>query len=55
MADQCDCEAKARAQAFFASLAAEMRRPSYGEQSREFARALLLRAQEANLYTPEPQ
>lgn len=48
-------EAKfARAQAFFQGFADEMRRPSYGDQARDFGRALLLRAQEANLYTPPP-
>lgn len=42
-------------QAFFQRIADEMRRPSYGDQAREFARALLIRAQEAGLYTPENQ
>lgn len=41
-----------RTQAFFQRLADEMRRPSYGDMARDFGRALLLRAQEANLYTP---
>ena len=41
-----------RAQRFFAVLAAEMRRPSFGEQSAGIIRALLLRAEEASLYSP---
>ena len=44
---------RAKAQRFFASLAAEMRKPSFGEQSQSLMRALLLRAQEAQLYRPE--
>ena len=40
-------------QAFFAGFAAEMRKPSYGDQARDFGKALLLRAQEAGLYAPE--
>ena len=42
-----------KAQRFFAELAAEMRKPHFGEAFREYQRALLTRAQEANLYTPE--
>lgn len=52
------CEAekeaiRAGSQTYFANLAGEMRRPHFGEQFREIYRALLLRAQEAGLYTPE--
>ncbi len=47
-------EIQRRAQAFFASLAAEVRRPSYGVMQRDFAIELLKRAQEAKLYEPEP-
>ncbi len=43
---------RAHQQAFFAGFDLEMRKPSYGDQARDFGRALLLRAQEANLYTP---
>ena len=42
-----------KSQAFFSGLAAEIRKPSYGDQHREFVRALLIRAQEAELYSPE--
>ncbi len=41
-----------RAQEFFAALAAETRRPSFGDKDREFVRNLLLRAQEAGLFDP---
>ena len=40
-------------QQFFARLAAEMRRPSFGERDREVVKNILLRAQEAGLYRPE--
>lgn len=43
---------KAAPQKFFADFAAEMRRPSFGEMQAGFMRTLLLRAQEAKLYTP---
>jgi hypothetical protein len=42
-----------RAQAFFAQLAAEARKPHFGDAFRDYQRALLLRAQEQGLYTPE--
>lgn len=40
-------------QAFFANLAAETRKPHFGGMQREWVQALLIRAQEAQLYTPE--
>lgn len=46
-------QAKTKSQTYFSNLAAEMRRPHFGEQFREIYRALLLRAQEAGLYSPE--
>lgn len=46
-------EAPARAQAFFAQLADSLRTPHASEPYREFVKALLLRAEEAKLYTPE--
>lgn len=42
-----------RTQAFFADIAHEMRRPSFGEMAASTMQALLNRAQEAQLYTPE--
>ncbi len=39
-------------QAFFAQLAAESLRPSYGGQERDFIRSLLIRAEESKLYDP---
>lgn len=41
-----------RAQLFFEELANETRKPHFGDQAREWVRALLLRAQEADLYRP---
>lgn len=46
-------EAVQRAQLFFATIAAEMRRPSFGDMAKSVLGPVLLRAQEANLYTPE--
>jgi hypothetical protein len=43
----------AKSQAFFHALALEIRKPSYGVLQKDFASALLLRAQEAQLYVPE--
>ena len=43
----------ARVQMFFADLAGEMRKPAYSEFTAQWTRALLLRAAEAGLYTPE--
>ena len=40
-------------QAFFEALAAECRRPHVGDAFKTFTHALLLRAQEARIYTPE--
>lgn len=40
-------------QAFFAQLAESLRTPHASEPYREFVKALLLRAEEAKLYTPE--
>ena len=40
-------------QTFFAGLAASARMPGFGEKEREYTKHILLRAQEANLYTPE--
>jgi len=42
-------------QGFFASLALELRKPHFGEHAKSLTTALLLRAQEAGLYTPEPR
>ncbi len=42
-----------RVQKFFADLALEMRKPHFGEHAKIFTMALLNRAQEAHLYTPE--
>lgn len=42
-----------RAQAFFADIALEMRRPSFGEMAASTMQSLLNRAIEAKLYTPE--
>jgi hypothetical protein len=44
--------AATKAQAFFATLAAESRRPSFGEMQSGWTRNLLLRAQEAGLFDP---
>lgn len=44
---------KSGTQAFFAALATEARRPHFGDQAKEWTRALLLRAEEAGLYQPE--
>lgn len=41
-----------RAQKFFATIAAESRRPSFGEMQAGWTKALLARAQEAQLYDP---
>jgi len=41
---------RSRTQAFFVGLAVEMRKPWFGDGSRDMYRALLLRAQEAGLY-----
>lgn len=41
-----------RTQCFFAQLATEARRPSYGEMQAGWTRSMLLRAQEAGLYDP---
>jgi hypothetical protein len=43
-----------RTQLFFASYAEEVRKPHYSHQHRDWVRGLLIRAQEAGLYTPEP-
>ncbi len=43
---------ESKAQAFFARLLDETRRPSYGDAQRDFIRNLVLRAQEAGLYEP---
>jgi hypothetical protein len=43
---------KAKTQRFFAQLALEARKPSFGEQAAGWTRALLLRAQEAGLFDP---
>ncbi len=40
-------------QAFFETLAAECRRPHVGDAFKTFTASLLLRAQEARIYTPE--
>lgn len=42
-----------RSQGFFEALAAETRKPHYGGAQREWAQQILIRAQEAHLYTPE--
>ena len=44
---------RAKSQAFFHALALELRKPSYGVMQRDYASALLLRAQEAKLYVPQ--
>ena len=48
-----EADTLARAQSFFAAIAVEIRRPHFGEVQAGFMKALLLRAQEAHLYTPE--
>lgn len=40
------------AQAFFASMAVEIRRPGVGDNFKVYTRQLLLRAQELGLYKP---
>lgn len=45
---------KHRAQAFFADLSAESRRPSFGHMAMDWTNALLNRATEAGLYRPDP-
>lgn len=40
-------------QTFFSTMAAEARRPHFGDQAKEWTRSLLLRAEEAGLYHPE--
>lgn len=40
-------------QQFFADIATEIRRPSYGEQAKSYATGLLKRAAEAGIYRPE--
>ncbi len=45
---------KRQAQAFFQSLAIEIRKPSFGGPQREWTQSLLLRAEEAKLFVPEP-
>lgn len=40
-------------QGFFADFAAEMRKPHFGDMQRSWMQALLTRAIEAKLYTPE--
>lgn len=44
-----------RSQKYFADLAAEARKPHFGEHEKQFTRALLLRAEEAGLYTPDKE
>lgn len=44
-----------RAQKFFADLHAETLKPHFGEHQKHFVRALLLRAQESGLYTPDKE
>lgn len=46
-------ERHAATQAFFASLADEMRKPHFGEHAKQFTRNLLIRAEEADLYHPQ--
>jgi len=46
-------ELKHRAQGFFSDFAAEMRKPHFGDMQRNWMNALLTRAIEAKLYTPE--
>jgi hypothetical protein len=46
-------EHRARTQAFFAQLATEMRRPSFGDMAKSYFQPLLMRATEAQLYIPE--
>lgn len=41
----------AKSQAFFEQLAAEMRKPHFGEHAKQFTAALLIRAEEAGIYT----
>ena len=54
IAAKTECELIRQApQQFFASLASAARNPGTGEHYREFVKHLLLRAQEAQLYTPE--
>jgi hypothetical protein len=43
------------AQGFFADLDRETRSPHFGEHHKTFVRALLLRAQEAGLFTPDKE
>jgi hypothetical protein len=46
-------EERNKSQAFFAELAAETRKPHYGEMQSGWVKALLVRAQERGLYKPE--
>jgi hypothetical protein len=40
-------------QQFFEALAAEARKPHFGDREKQWTAALLIRAQEAGLYTPK--
>ena len=40
-------------QGFFAAMAAELRRPHFGEHARVVTHSMLIRAEEAGLYVPE--
>ena len=48
-------EVRDKAQAFFASYAAESRRPHCSDRDKGWIANLLLRAEEAGLYSPAPQ
>jgi hypothetical protein len=44
---------RTKAQRFFAQLALEARKPSFGEQAAGWTRSLLIRAEEAGLFDPK--
>lgn len=46
-----DVDLATKTQAFFTQLAAEMRKPHFGEHAKQFTSALLIRAEEAGIYT----
>ncbi len=43
----------AKSQKFFADLAAESRKPHFGDQTKSWVASLLVRAEEAGIYAPE--
>lgn len=50
--DEAREEERQKSQAFFAQLAGESRKPHFGDMQKDWLKALLVRAQEAQLYDP---